>query len=82
MRQAVNFRMNPESIAILSTLAKSLHQSKTAVVEHALQDYAQQKKRKMSPFLQFAGLLNEEDADEMLTVVRSSKNIKEMKVKL
>lgn len=81
MKQTINFRMNPESIAILSILAKSLHQSKTAVVEHALHDYAQQKKQ-ISPFLQFAGLLNEDDADEMLTVIQSSKNIKEMHVKL
>lgn len=82
MKQAVNFRMHSESLAILSTLSKSLHQSKTSVVEHALHDYAQRKKKQLSPFLQFAGLLNEDDANEMLTVIRSSKNTKKIKVKL
>lgn len=73
MKRAVNFRLSPQSINLLSILEKKLHTSKTDVVEQALQVYAQKKLTKQNSLLQFAGILDEEEAAEMLAIIKTSR---------
>lgn len=82
MKQLMNFRLNSETIAILSLLEKKLHTSKTAVIEQALQSFARKQLSATQPLLEFAGRLSQKEADNMLTLIQSSKQDKEMDLDL
>lgn len=74
MKQSVNFRLSEQSITVLSLLSESLELSKTEIVERALQRYFEKKKAEAhSPLMQFAGILNDDDANEMLDSIYSSR---------
>ena len=80
MKQAVNFRLSNHATAILALLVAKLNTSKTAVVEEALDVYAE-KKMAEHPLLKYVGVLNDEDADEMLTAIKSSRKNKTREIK-
>lgn len=82
MKQAMNFRLSMQTIAILTTLEQKMHASKTAVVEEALRYYAEKKMHAQSGLLDFAGVLNENDADEMLNTIQKNKHNKKTEIKL
>jgi hypothetical protein len=69
MKQAINFRLNHRAIAALLSLEKTLHVSKTAIVEKALQFYAKKKLGAQKPIM-------------MLDVIESSKHNKEIELDL
>ena len=53
MKQAVNFRLSHQAIIALSMLEKSLHTSKTAIIEQALRLYAKKKLTYQKTILQY-----------------------------
>lgn len=74
MKQAINFRLSKRSTTVLSLLSESLELSKTAIVERALQLYFERENaERHSPLMEFAGILSNDDADDMLDVIYSSR---------
>jgi hypothetical protein len=74
MKQAINFRLSQHAITVLSLLAESLELPKTEIVERALQSYFEMNSpTQHSPLMAFAGILNDEDADDMLKSIYSSR---------
>lgn len=70
MKQAINFRLSKHSITVLSLLAESLELSKTAVMEKALQQYFERESAvRHSPLMEFAGILSDNDANDMLETI-------------
>lgn len=82
MKQAMNFRLSLQTIAILTALEQRLHKSKTAVVEEALSRYANEQIHTPSDLLEFAGLLSEKEADTMLNTIQAHKHNKKIKTAL
>lgn len=74
MKQAINFRLSKQAITVLSLLAESLELSKTEILERALQSYFElHNAEQHSPLMAFAGILSNEDADDMLKSIYNSR---------
>jgi hypothetical protein len=82
MKQAVNFRLNHQAIIALSLLEKQLRASKTAIIERALAFYAKKELADQKSILQYAGILNEQEAQVMLDTIQSSKHNKDIEIDL
>jgi hypothetical protein len=81
-KKPINFRLTRQTLLLLTMLEKKLHTSKTAVVEKALQFYADQKLKFDNPVMQYAGIFAEKDADEMLVSIKRDRRNKTIKTKL
>lgn len=81
-KKPINFRLKQQTLLILSLLEKKLHTSKTAVVEKALECYANQKLKYVNPFMRHVGIFSDEDADIMLSTIKKSRVNKVIKVRL
>lgn len=81
-KKPINFRLTRQTLLLLTLLEKKLHTSKTAVVEKALQFYADQKLKFDNPVMQYAGIFSEKDADEMLVSIKRDRRNKTIKTKL
>ncbi len=77
MKQPINFRLSLQAIQTFSLLERELHATKTAVVEVALQAYAQRKLSARNPLLAYAGSLDDADAKSMLHHIKTSRHNKE-----
>lgn len=74
MKQAMNFRLSRHSITVLSLLSESLELSKTDILERALQTYFEiTRAERHSPLMEFAGILSNKDADDMLEAIYTSR---------
>lgn len=82
MKHAVNFRLSKQAITTLSLLEKKMHTSKTDIIERALQSYAKKKIANQDTLMRYAGMLNQQEADDMLENIKSSRRNKRMRVKL
>ena len=82
MKQVVNFRLSEQTINVLAMLENKLHCSKTAVVEKALHLYAKKELANQALILKYAGVLNTQDADTMLTKIEENKLSKDIQVEL
>lgn len=82
MKKAMNFRLNTKSITLLSSLSEDLHMSKTDILERAIQYYAIKKMRQQSKILEFAGILTDKEADDMLKTIKSSRHNKDEEIDL
>ncbi len=82
MKQAVNFRLSNRAIITLSLLEQKLHASRTAIVEKALQVYAKKELPAQNPLLGYAGILNAQEADEILMNIETSKHNKDIETEL
>lgn len=82
MKHVVNFRLNDQTINVLGMLEKKLHYSKTAIVENALQLYAKKELAKQSRLMKYAGKLNIQDANAILTSILENKNNKTIQADL
>jgi len=78
MKQVVNFRLSNRAITALSMLQNKMHLSKTAVIEEALQLYAKQKLRQEDKLFEFAGILTDKEAENLLNTVSSNKMDKDI----
>lgn len=81
-KKPINFRFKQQTLLILSLLEKKLHTSKTAVVEKALQFYADQKLKHHNPMMRFAGMFSDAESDEMLSVIKHDRRNKNIRTKL
>ena len=81
-KKPINFRLTQQTLLLLTLLEKKLHTSKTAVVEKALQFYANQKLKFDNPVMQYAGIFSEKDTDEMLASIKRDRRNKTIKTKL
>ena len=79
MKQAVNFRLSNQSLAALSILEEKLHISRTAIIEEAVKAYAKSKITNKNPLLAFAGVLNKQQAEDMLHIIKANKHDKDFK---
>lgn len=75
MKQTMQFRLFPETTHLIEQIADTLHVNKTWVVEHAIVEFAKHHHPQHS-LLKYAGILNDTEADEMLTVIKQTKNNK------
>lgn len=77
MKQQVNFRLNAETMAILSSLEARLHTSKTMVIEQALVCYAK-KLQTLHPLAKFIGILSDKESKQMLSAIKRSRRNKDL----
>jgi hypothetical protein len=82
MKQAMNFRLSTRATATLSLLEEKQHCSKTAIIEHSLEFYAQQILSKQNSLMAFVGMLSSKEADALLETINTSKYNKDLKVEL
>jgi hypothetical protein len=82
MKQATNFRLDETTLTTINILARDMHKTKTDVVEEAVMQYAASLKSKRNTLLQFAGALNNTDADAMLDNIQHDKNSKDIDISL
>jgi predicted transcriptional regulator len=76
MKQAVNFRLSAQTIHTLYLLEEKMHATKTAIIEVALQAYAKQKLHPHNGLLSFAGMLDNDEANNMLKNIKKSRRNK------
>ena len=81
-KKPINFRLTHQALLVLALLEKKLHTSKTAVIEKALQFYADQKLKYDNPLMQYAGMLSDHESDEMLVAIKRDRKNKTIKIKL
>lgn len=83
MKQPRNFRLSKQANTVLNNLASQLQLSKTEIVERALLRYYERKKNEpISPLMEFAGILSESDADDMLSSIHENRQSKDDDIEL
>lgn len=82
MKLPVNFRLSQHTIALLGLLTKRLHVSKTDILEQAIAHFAKKQLTKQAGFLQLAGSLDAEQADDMLKTIHQSRKSKRKAIDL
>jgi len=82
MKRAMNFRLSSRATTALLRLEKKTHESKTTIVERALQLYEKEEFLKKDDILEYAGILNEKDADKLLSLINNSKHNKDIETEL
>jgi predicted DNA-binding protein len=78
MKRLSNFRLESSTIFIVNHLSKELGISKTAVVEEAIKFYADKLQDKRNSILRFAGVITDDEADNMLESINNNKNSKNL----
>ncbi len=71
-----NLALDNKVLQTIALLAKQLRTTREDVVREAVDSYAE-KVNKKNPFMKFAGLLSEDEADEMLSVIYGNRRSKE-----
>ncbi len=82
MKQAVNFRLDESILTTITVLANDLHTTKTDIIEKAVAQFAASTANRRNALMQFAGSLNANDADSMLSAIQSDKNSKDIDLHL
>jgi len=82
MRYSQNFRLQPNTIAMLTLLAKKEKRTKTEVLEQALDAYMKAKLKKKQEFLSYAGCMKDMDVEDFLKTIYESRVNKDIRVLL
>ncbi len=82
MKRAVNLRLEESIILTLNQLADELNTTKTEVIEKALKLFSKTKQKEQNNLLQFAGILKNHEASNLLDDIQNSKNSKEFELNL
>ncbi len=82
MKRAINVRLEDNIILTLEKLSNEMHTTKTDVIEKAIQLFSKQKNKKSSNLMQFAGMLDESNADSILESIKNDKSSKDFSVNL
>lgn len=80
MKQLTTFRLSQHAILVLSMLEKTLHTSKTAVLEQSLEFFAEKKLKSHHVMMSYAGLLSEKKADHIIKTIRRSRKNKRIRI--
>jgi len=78
MKSPTNFRLEENTLTLLTQLAHQHHTTRTAIVERAIREYAHQKQAKKNRLLALAGALDKENADTMLEDIQASRQNKDL----
>jgi len=82
MKRAVNLRLEESIILTLNQLANELNTTKTEIIEKALKLFAKRNQQKQNDLLQFAGILKNNEANNLLNDIQNNKNSKEFELNL
>ncbi len=82
MKRAVNLRLDENMIITLNKLADELHTTKTEIVERAIKLFSKTKQNEQNELLQFAGILNKNEADKLLDAIQNDKDSKNFELEL
>ena len=82
MKRAVNLRLEESIILTLNQLANELNTSKTEVIEKALKLFSKTKQKEQNNLLQFAGILKNNEANNLFDIIQSDKNNKDFELNL
>jgi hypothetical protein len=74
-RKAVSFRFQPKTLKILEKLEQQTNRNRTELLEEAVSTLNSklQKKGSEHPLAKFAGILSEEEANQMLETLNESR---------
>lgn len=73
MRRAVNIRLDESMILLLDRLSSELETTKTEIIERSIRLFSKQKNRKKDDLLQFAGVLQDTEANRLLEDIKTSR---------
>jgi len=76
MKSPANFRLETETLDLISQLANQQQTTRTDIVESAIRAYARAKLEKKQRLMAFAGALAEQEADDMLDLIQQTRNDK------
>ena len=82
MKRAVNVRLEESIIVTLNQLADELNTTKTDVIEKALKLFSKKNQKKQNDLLKFAGILKNNEANNLLNDIQNNKNSKEFELNL
>ncbi len=82
MKRAVNIRLDDNMILTLNQLANELNTTKTEVVENALKLFSKTRQKDQNDLLQFAGILKNNEANNLLETIKNDKNSKNFELNL
>ena len=82
MKRAVNLRLEESIILTLNQLANELNTTKTEVIEKALKLFSKTKQKEQNTLLQYAGILKNNEANNLLDDIKDNKNSKEFELNL
>jgi len=82
MKRAVNLRLDESIIYTLNQLADELNTTKTEIIEKALKLFSKTKQNEQNRLLEYAGILKNSEADNLLNDIQNSKNSKDFEINL
>ena len=82
MKRAVNLRLDENMVITLNRLAEELNTTKTEVIERALQLFSKTRLKEQNDLLQYAGVLQESEAEHLLNAVKTDKKSKDFELDL
>lgn len=82
MKKAINVRLEENVVLTLEKLSHEMHTTKTDIIEKAIQLFSKQKNKKNSNLMQFAGILDRNEADSILEIIEKNKSSKDFTVNL
>ena len=75
MKQSMQFRFFPETMVLITQMAKAMHLNNTRIVELEIKEFSQHNMPNKN-LLKYSGTLSEDDAEDMLKVIKKSKKNK------
>jgi predicted transcriptional regulator len=82
MKRAMNVRLEENIILTLEKLSREMHTTKTDVIEKAIQLFSKQKSKKNNELMQYAGVLDTSEADNILESIKNNKSSKDFTMDL
>jgi predicted transcriptional regulator len=82
MKRAVNLRLEESIILTLNQLANDLNTTKTDIIEKALKLFSKTKQKEQNSLLQYAGILKNNEANNLLNDIQNNKNSKDFELNL
>jgi len=77
MKKAVNLRLDEHIVVMLNELSEEFHTTKTEIVERAIKRFSKESGKRRERLRDFAGSLNDKDAEGMLRSIEADKNCKD-----
>lgn len=82
MKKAVNIRLDENVIVTLDKLSNDLNTTKTDIIEKAIKLFSSKNSQDKNELLQFAGILDKNEADNILASIENSKDSKDISLDL
>ena len=82
MKKAVNLRLEERIVILLNSLSEEFHTTKTEIVEKAIEKFSKESRQKRNHLMDFAGSLNDKEAEKMLHTIQEDKDHKDFSLDL